>query len=130
MVDMGHARVSWARAQGPQSPGRGKRPGGFDPEELFGAAWWLTRIAKVAAQQTGVRACVPVVTTRKSAYSSAEIFCLLTSEAIEWFGVGHVRTAVKVPTDRVRRINLFGNTGVAVGHSSILMRSRSLIPSK
>ena len=55
-------------AKGPQPPGRGKRPGGFDPEELFGAAWWLTPLAKVAAQQTSVRARVPVVTTRKSAY--------------------------------------------------------------
>ena len=41
-----------------------------------------------------------------------------------------IRTAVKEPPDRVRRINLFGNTGVAVGHSSILMRSRSLVSSK
>src|SRR5947209_2196074 len=29
-------------AEGPQPPGRGKRPGGFDPEELFGAALRLT----------------------------------------------------------------------------------------
>src|SRR5205807_6840297 len=68
MVGMGHARVSWARAKRRQSSGRGKRPGGFDPEELFGAAWWLTRMEKVAAQQTSVRACVPVVTARKSTY--------------------------------------------------------------
>ena len=29
-------------AKGPQRPGRGKRPGSFDPEELFGAALGLT----------------------------------------------------------------------------------------
>jgi hypothetical protein len=29
-------------AQSPQSPGRGNWSGDFDPEELFGAAWWLT----------------------------------------------------------------------------------------
>ena len=55
-------------AIGPQSPGQGKRPGDFDPKELFGAAWWLTHSAKVAAQRTGVRAYGPVVTTRKSTY--------------------------------------------------------------
>ena len=55
-------------AQRPQSPSRGKWPGGFDPEELFGAAWWLTHSAKVAAQRTGVRAYGPVVTTRKRTY--------------------------------------------------------------
>ena len=52
-------------AKSPQPPGRGKRPGGFDPEELFGAAWWLTPQQKVAARQTSLRVGVPVVTTRK-----------------------------------------------------------------
>jgi hypothetical protein len=42
-------------AQGPQSSGRGERPGDFDPQELFGAAWWLTHTEKVAARQTSVR---------------------------------------------------------------------------
>src|SRR5207244_998589 len=58
-------------AQGPQPPGRGKRPGGFDPEELFGAALRLTHEQKVAARQTSVSVCVPVVTTRKRTY----VFC-------------------------------------------------------
>jgi hypothetical protein len=40
--------------RGPQSSGRGERPGGFDPQELFGAASRLTRTAKVVARQTGV----------------------------------------------------------------------------
>ena len=29
-------------AFGPPAADRGKRPGDFDPKELFGAAWWLT----------------------------------------------------------------------------------------
>ena len=43
-------------AQGPQSSGRGKRPGGFDPEELFGAAWWLTQFteSRGAADERGI----------------------------------------------------------------------------
>ena len=52
-------------AKSPQSPGRGKRLGGFDPEELFGAALGLTLQQKVAARRSGVRTYVPVVTTRK-----------------------------------------------------------------
>src|SRR5262249_53639721 len=52
-------------AQGPQPSGRGKRSGGFDPEELFGAARWLTRKRNLPAQQTSVRVYVPVVTTWK-----------------------------------------------------------------
>jgi hypothetical protein len=58
-------------AQCPQPPSRGKRPGGFDPEELFGAAFGLTHEQKVAARQRSVRACVPVVTTRKRTH----VFC-------------------------------------------------------
>ena len=38
-------------AFGPQSPDQGKRPGDSDPKELFGAAWGLTPVAKVAAWQ-------------------------------------------------------------------------------
>ena len=49
----------------PQSSGRGKRPGGFDPVELFGAALGLTLVQKVAARHTSVRIWVPVATTRK-----------------------------------------------------------------
>ena len=45
-------------AKSPQSPGRGKRPGGFDPEELFGAAWWLTPLTEsrgAADEREGLR---------------------------------------------------------------------------
>src|SRR5262245_52401840 len=43
-------------AQRPQSPGRGKRPGDSDPQELLGAAWWLTPSRDtVAAQSTEAR---------------------------------------------------------------------------
>jgi hypothetical protein len=46
------------------------------------------------------------------------------------FRAGRTVDVLKEPPDPVRRINLFGNTGIAVGHSSILMRSRSLVSSK
>src|SRR5262245_39616273 len=51
-------------AEGPQPPGRGKRPGGFDPEELFGAALRLTHHSESrgAAKERGSQ--VPVVTTQ------------------------------------------------------------------
>jgi hypothetical protein len=58
-------------AQGPQPPGRGKRPGGFDPEELFGAAFGLTQKAESRGAANKVRVCGPVVTTRKRTY----VFC-------------------------------------------------------
>jgi hypothetical protein len=32
---------------------------GFDPQELFGTAWWLTRVEKVVARQTSVRFLLP-----------------------------------------------------------------------
>ena len=59
-------------AIGPQSPGQGKRPGDFDPKELFGAAWWLTPWRDTAAAQaTGAIPLVPRVTIQE-AYQS---FC-------------------------------------------------------
>jgi hypothetical protein len=58
-------------AQGPQPPGRGNRPGGFDPEELFGAAFGLTQKAESRGAANKVSVCVPVVTTRKRTY----VFC-------------------------------------------------------
>ena len=59
-------------AKSPQPPGRGKRPGGFDPQELLGAAWWLTPSRDTgAAQATGATPLVPGVTLQE-AYQS---FC-------------------------------------------------------
>src|SRR5262249_22806184 len=65
-------------AKSPQSAGRGKRPGDFDPQELFGAAWWLTPLRDTgAAQATGATPLVPRVTIQE-AYPSfrAEFFSL------------------------------------------------------
>jgi hypothetical protein len=75
-------------AVGPQSPGQGKRPGDFDPKELFGAAWWLTPLRDTgAAQATGATPLVPRVTIQEAYPSFRGEFLLLTFEAIEWFGV-------------------------------------------
>ena len=65
-------------AQRPQSPSRGKRPSGFDPEELFGAAWWLTPWRDTAAAQaTGAIPLVPRVTIQEACQSfSGEFFSL------------------------------------------------------
>src|SRR5215471_12230773 len=75
---MGHARVSGARADGPQSPGRGKRPSASDPKELFGAAWWLTPWRDTrAAQATGATPLVPRVTIQEAYHSfRGEFFAL------------------------------------------------------
>src|SRR5262245_27078381 len=70
-LDTGHAGVAWARRESPQLSGRGKRPGGFDPEEWLGAASRLTPLAKVAARQTSVRASVGVGTISKR----TSVFC-------------------------------------------------------
>src|SRR5262245_50202237 len=75
---MGHARASGARACCPQSAGRGKRPGDLDPQEWFGAAWWLTPLGDTgAAQATGATPFVPRVTTQEAYHSfPVEIFSL------------------------------------------------------
>src|SRR5262249_46784742 len=75
-------------ALGPQSPGWGKRPGDFDPLELFGAARWLTPCADtVAARATGARH--PRSPSHDSGgfpRASPWSFFLSTFEAIGWFG--------------------------------------------
>ena len=57
-------------AECPQSPGPGKRPGGLDPQELFGAARWLTLFPDTgAAQATGATPPVPRVTIQEAYFS-------------------------------------------------------------
>ena len=59
-------------AFGPPAADRGKRSGDVDPQELFGAAWWLTPLRDTgAARATGATPCVPRVTIQE-AYQS---FC-------------------------------------------------------
>ena len=75
-------------AFGPPAADRGKRSGDVDPQELFGAAWWLTPLRDTgAAQATGATPLVPRVTIQEAYPSFRGEFLLLTFEAIEWFGV-------------------------------------------
>src|SRR5262249_23509210 len=62
-------------ARSPQSPGPGKRPGDFDPKELFGAARWLTPSRDTgAAQATGATPLVPRVTLQEASHSFCREF--------------------------------------------------------
>src|SRR5262249_50417777 len=86
-------------ALGPPSPGRGKRPGDFDPRELCGAARWLTPFADtVAAQATGARhPCSQSHDSGGFTRASPWSFFLLTFEAIELFGSNSLKASFSPP---------------------------------
>ena len=65
MADVGNARFSQARAEGPQSAGPGEGLAGFDLVELYGAASAATPIMKNAVQINRQGQAVPMATTKK-----------------------------------------------------------------